>query len=48
VHTNKTLKRLRATRLFKWNGPTFEMVDEERMTESVGFVMPGEVVRPFL
>ena len=36
AHTNKTLKRLRASGLFKWNAASFEMVDEERMTEFVG------------
>jgi len=48
VHTNKTLKRLRASGLFKWNAASFEMVDEERMTEFVGLATPDEVVRPFL
>lgn len=48
VHTNKTLKRLRTTGLFKWNGPTFEMLDEEKMAEYVGIAVPADGVRPFL
>ena len=48
VHTNKTLKRLRATGLFKWNGPDFEMIDEEKMMTLAGSVAPSEAVRPFL
>lgn len=48
VHTNKTLKRLRASGLFKWNGGSFEMVDEQKMMELVGLAAPAETVRPFL
>jgi CRP-like cAMP-binding protein len=48
VHTNKTLKRLRASGLFKWNGGSFEMVDEQKMLEFIGYSSQGETVRPFL
>lgn len=36
VHTNKTLKRLRATGTFKWTGAQFEVVDEKELIELAG------------
>ena len=33
VHTNKTLRRLRATGAIRWAGTTFEVLDEERLIE---------------
>jgi CRP-like cAMP-binding protein len=48
VHTNKTLKRLRATGCFKWNDSTFEMLDLEKMRELAGHAVPEDGLRPFL
>jgi CRP/FNR family transcriptional regulator, anaerobic regulatory protein len=48
VHTNKTLKRLRKAGYFKWTGPTFEMLDEEKLTKLASIAAPIESVRPFL
>ncbi len=36
VHTNKTLKRVRATGAIKWEGTTFEVVDEDKLHELAG------------
>jgi CRP/FNR family transcriptional regulator, anaerobic regulatory protein len=48
VHTNKTLKRLRATGTFKWTGTQFEVIDEDKLIELAGHPnLPGGV-RPLL
>lgn len=48
VHTNKTLKRLRATGTFKWAGNQFEVVNEEKLIELAGHPsLPGGT-RPLL
>ncbi len=48
VHTNKTLKRLRATGTFKWTGTLFEVVDEDKLIELAGHPsLPGGT-RPLL
>ena len=48
VHTNKTLKRLRATGTFKWAGSRFEVVDEEKLIQLAGNPnLPGGL-RPLL
>jgi CRP/FNR family transcriptional regulator, anaerobic regulatory protein len=48
VHTNKSLKRLRATGAFKWTGSTFELLDEQKLVELVGPVSGVGGVRPFI
>jgi CRP/FNR family transcriptional regulator, anaerobic regulatory protein len=48
VHTNKTLKRLRATGTFKWTSTKFEVLDEEKLIDLAGSpTLPGGV-RPLL
>ena len=48
VHTNKTLKRLRATEAFKWAGDVFEVVDEEKLIGLAGDSASLGGVRPLL
>jgi hypothetical protein len=48
VHTNKTLKQLRKTGAFKWSGPTFELVDDDRLAGMVGHVAGIGGVRPII
>lgn len=48
VHTNKTLKRLRATGTFKWTGTEFEVVDEDRLVELAGNPALPSGIRPLL
>lgn len=48
VHTNKTLKRLRATGTFKWTGTEFEVVDEDMLVELAGNPALPSGIRPLL
>ena len=48
VHTNKTLKRLRATGTFKWSGTQFEVVDEVKLIELAGNPTSAGGRRPLL
>lgn len=48
VHTNKTLKRLRATGTFKWTGTQFEVVDEDKLFELAGSPALTGAQRPLL
>ena len=48
VHTNKTLKNLRRSGAFKWNGSTLEGLDEEKLIDLVGHLSGVSGVRPFL
>jgi CRP/FNR family transcriptional regulator, anaerobic regulatory protein len=48
VHTNKTLKRLRATGTFKWTGTQFEVVDEAKLMELAGNPTTTGGLRPLL
>lgn len=48
VHTNKTLKRLAASKTVSWKGKIFEIVDRETLYGIAGFSAGGTVKRPFL
>ncbi len=48
VHTNKTLKRLRATATFKWSGTQFEVIDEDKLMELAGYPALPSGQRPLL
>lgn len=48
VHTNKSLKRLRRTGAFKWTGTTFELIDEDKLTDLVGYAAVPGGVRPLI
>lgn len=48
VHTNKSLKRLRRTGAFKWTGPTFELIDEDKLADLVGYVAAPGGLRPLI
>ena len=49
VHTNKTLKRLTATKAVRWKDKTFEILDREALTEIAGYEQPRQKHRrPFI
>jgi CRP/FNR family transcriptional regulator, anaerobic regulatory protein len=48
VHTNKTLKRLRATGWFDWQRHTFVLKDEAKLTELAEFDAVERPPRPFI
>jgi CRP/FNR family transcriptional regulator len=48
VHTNKTLKRLLATRTIRWHGRQFEMLDADMLGEIAGTVPAAHKDRPFI
>lgn len=49
VHTNKTLKRLTATKAIRWKDKTFEILDRPMLTEISGYDAPEQKARrPFL
>jgi CRP-like cAMP-binding protein len=48
VHTNKTLKRLTASKTMRWKDRTFEILDREGLSTLAGFEIPGKHVRPFI
>lgn len=48
VHTNKTLKRLTASKMVRWKDRTFEILDRDGLAELAGFEMPERHMRPFI
>lgn len=48
VHTNKTLKKLRATGTIKWEGTKFEILDEAKLMDLAGYSALPSGVRPLL
>ncbi len=49
VHTNKTLKRLGATRAVRWKDKTFEILDRNALVELAGYEAPRQRARrPFI
>jgi CRP-like cAMP-binding protein len=48
VHTNKTLKRLMATKAARWKDRSFELLDRDAMTRIAGIAVRRDVRRPFL
>lgn len=48
VHTNKTLKRLTASKTMRWKDRTFELLDRDGLLAIAGFEMPVAPVRPFI
>jgi CRP-like cAMP-binding protein len=48
VHTNKTIKRLMATKAARWKDRTFELLDRDAMVGIAGIAVRRDVRRPFL
>ena len=48
VHTNKTLKRLRRSKAFTWQGPTLEVASEDKLAELASTSPPGAGRRPLI
>lgn len=48
VHTNKTLKRLIATKTIRWQGRNFEMLDADALSEIAGTTVSASKNRPFI
>ena len=49
VHTNKTLKRLSATRAIRWKDRTLELVDREGLVRLARYEMTAQrAKRPFI
>lgn len=48
VHTNKTLKRLIASKAARWNNRTFELIDRATLTELAGEGVAWQRPRPFI
>ncbi len=48
VHTNKTLKRLAATKAIRWKDRVFEMVDREALAAVAGDDITPHASRPFI
>lgn len=49
VHTNKTLKRLVATKAVRWKGKIFELLDRETLKKIAGYEQPTpRARRPFI
>lgn len=48
VHTNKTLKRLLATKAVRWQGRTFELLDRDALAQIAGADVPPIKERPFI
>jgi len=48
VHTNKTLKRLSASRTMRWKERTFQLLDRDGLAALAGFEMRARHVRPFI
>jgi len=49
VHTNKTLKRLAATRIVRWKDKIFEIIDREALAALAGYEQPKQRARrPFI
>jgi CRP-like cAMP-binding protein len=48
VHTNKTLKRLLASKAISWNGRVFELIDRAALVAIAGDDVQKRVARPFI
>ena len=49
VHTNKTLKKLTATKTMRWKDKKFEILDREGLARIAGFDLTARrAKRPFL
>lgn len=48
VHTNKTLKKLSAKRLFKWKNGIFEILDADKLTLEANMDVAGPQLRPLI
>jgi CRP/FNR family transcriptional regulator, anaerobic regulatory protein len=48
VHTNKTLRRLIASKAARWKNRTFEVLDREALTAMAGYQMKDQQPRPFI
>ncbi len=48
VHTNKTLKRLGALGVVRWQDRRFDVVDENRLAEIAQWDVPEEPTRPYI
>jgi CRP/FNR family transcriptional regulator, anaerobic regulatory protein len=48
VHTNKTLKRLTASKAVRWKNRTFKILDRDALTTLAGYQMNDRQPRPFI
>jgi CRP/FNR family transcriptional regulator len=48
VHTNKTLRRLTASKAVRWKNRTFEILDRDAVTAMAGYQMSDRQPRPFI
>jgi CRP-like cAMP-binding protein len=48
VHTNKTLKRLFATRTVRWKQKLLEILDREELARIAGYDIEDKGIRPFI
>jgi hypothetical protein len=49
VHTNKTLKRLAATKTMRWKDRRFEVLDRKALAELAGYEQSSRrTKRPFI
>ncbi|MGA2129577.1 MAG: Crp/Fnr family transcriptional regulator [Xanthobacteraceae bacterium] len=48
VHTNKTLKRLSATKAMRWKDRTLEVLDRDALMRIAGYQTPEQRRRPFI
>ncbi len=48
VHTNKTLKRLLASKAVSWKGRVFEVLDRKALATIAGDEVPKRIPRPFI
>jgi CRP/FNR family transcriptional regulator, anaerobic regulatory protein len=48
VHTNKTLRRLTASKAVCWKNGTFEILDRDALTSLAGYQMADRQPRPFI
>jgi CRP/FNR family transcriptional regulator, anaerobic regulatory protein len=48
VHTNKTLKRLAASKAMRWKGRTFEILDRDALAGIAGYDLVEKGPRPFV
>jgi hypothetical protein len=48
VHTNKTLRRLTASKAVRWKNRTFEILDREALITLAGYQINDRQPRPFI
>src|SRR5262249_54873443 len=48
VHTNKTLRRLTATKMIRWKDKTFELLDRDKLAEIAIYEFADKKPRPFI